>query len=381
MEEKTYIKNIQKELPADNTAGKYKRKVHLDILKIIAIFFVLFNHVNGYMHFLNVPKSSLSYWLTLSNAAFIKTAVPLFFMTSGAMLLRKNEPYDRLIRKRIIYYAVILFIVSAVNYYYRNFTFGTLDLKEFFTKLYSSNIITAYWYLYAYLAYLLALPLLRRMVQSMSNKDFAWLFSIYFVFRALPMLEFILFKGEITLNYNLTTFLTATYIIYPVAGYFIENRLDDILKRFKDGDSKWIIGIITIIIGFAAILISARFCHYYCNTINDWSVSSYEKYINTLVLIPSASIYYIFKMIFDSITIKEKTASIISLVSKCTFGVYLFENVWREKTEFIFTFFNSFSNTYLSYMVYVFCACALGIFVSLVFLSIKKRVTGLIDYD
>jgi surface polysaccharide O-acyltransferase-like enzyme len=64
------------------TAG---RQLHMDILRIIAILFVLYNHTNerGYSLYA-FPSSGILHIFYIVVAALIAVAVPIFFMISGA---------------------------------------------------------------------------------------------------------------------------------------------------------------------------------------------------------------------------------------------------------------------------------------------------------
>ena len=60
-------------------------KVYLDVVKLLAIVLVVFNHSgsNGYKMYLDVAQGPVQH-LLLFASAFVKIAVPLFFMASGA---------------------------------------------------------------------------------------------------------------------------------------------------------------------------------------------------------------------------------------------------------------------------------------------------------
>ena len=62
-----------------------ERKLYLELLRAIAIFLVVLNHNSAYAYYLQVPQ--LPVRLLFSGlSALVKTAVPLFFMISGATL-------------------------------------------------------------------------------------------------------------------------------------------------------------------------------------------------------------------------------------------------------------------------------------------------------
>ena len=74
-----------------NQTGK-ERKLYFDILRIIAITCVVYNHTNeyGYYRYAIVNNQVFS-CLYAALGAFIAIGVPLFFMISGALLLEKEE--------------------------------------------------------------------------------------------------------------------------------------------------------------------------------------------------------------------------------------------------------------------------------------------------
>lgn len=171
-----------------------KRLLHIDVLKIIAIYMVLFNHTGSYGFVLfTIEQYSFWYPFYLFNAIFIKIAVPLFFMTSGALLLGKEESYVDILRKRFLKYFLLLIVGSVVEYLYAclRMNHESISVAYFFKTLYTSKHATAYWYFYAYLAYLLTLPFLRKLAKSLESKDYLWMILLYFVMRALSIFDFL----------------------------------------------------------------------------------------------------------------------------------------------------------------------------------------------
>lgn len=158
------------------------RLVHLDILRILAIFLVAFNHTGdrGYMLFANKTESVL-YFPYMMFSVFCKIAVPIFFMISGALLLPKEESLKQLFQKRVLRMTAVLIMVS-VPYYYLFLRSNGVSVSNFLTYIYGNSATTALWYLYSYIGLLLLLPFLRSMVKGMKQKDFIYLFIGYNVF-------------------------------------------------------------------------------------------------------------------------------------------------------------------------------------------------------
>lgn len=63
--------------------------LHIELIRIIAAYFVIFNHTNkkGFFLFSVYERGSLQYWVYMIFSVFCKISVPLFFMIVGALLL------------------------------------------------------------------------------------------------------------------------------------------------------------------------------------------------------------------------------------------------------------------------------------------------------
>lgn len=96
-----------------------ERIAYIDWLKIIAALMVAMIHTSG-MLYLNNPDGSSSYLLGFWNQELVRPAVPLFFMISGALLLRPG--YDanprKMVRKALKLLALMLiwsFVYALIN--------------------------------------------------------------------------------------------------------------------------------------------------------------------------------------------------------------------------------------------------------------------------
>lgn len=66
--------------------------IHIECIRILAAYFVIFNHTgnDGFFLFAGYDRGSLPYWLYMFISVFCKISVPLFFMIAGALLLKKD---------------------------------------------------------------------------------------------------------------------------------------------------------------------------------------------------------------------------------------------------------------------------------------------------
>lgn len=334
------------------------RKLHIDILRLIAVYMVLFNHTRtyGYMLF-TVSRSSGLYYFYLLNSVFIKAGVPLFLMISGALLLNRNESFRYILIHRFLKYLVVLFFASLCTYLVSN-RFGEyypeLSVRYFLRSFYTNSVATAYWYMYMYLGFILMLPLLRRMAQSMSNRDFRYMFIVYIIIKAWPILDYLLWQGQMYHSSHMSVFFAADYMIYPLAGYFLEHRLPESALSRRNL-------IILALLSMVTLTISCAMTQYHCVTINEWDESSCQNFMPLLTIVPACTLYIYAKKYFTwHKNILPITARILSQLGGVTFGIYLFERIWRHATQRVLYFLLPVLPPLLSCWIWIFCACMLG---------------------
>ena len=75
-------------------------KIHFEVLRLLAIFLVVFNHTKekGFDLY-RYTDSAVIYYAGYSLSILCKVAVPLFFMISGALLIGREESIRDLFKK------------------------------------------------------------------------------------------------------------------------------------------------------------------------------------------------------------------------------------------------------------------------------------------
>ncbi|WP_302757565.1 acyltransferase family protein, partial [Dialister invisus] len=102
-----------------SSESKKGKKLHIEFLRFFCIWLVMFTHTStaGFSLYLLRPESFF-FPFYIAVPFWVKTAVPIFFMISGALLLKKEETISVIFKKRIWRFAQIIFIFSLINYLY-----------------------------------------------------------------------------------------------------------------------------------------------------------------------------------------------------------------------------------------------------------------------
>lgn len=294
------------------TQGKF---LNIEILRILAVLAVIFNHTVGYMSFYNEPLGSAKYWLYQVISIGCKVAVPLFMAISGALLLVKEESCADLFRKRVLRIILAIIIFNLLYVCVDIINGSELTIREAMIFMYTEGLLKYHlWYLPMYMGFLLTLPFLRAMVKNLENKYFIYLIVLAVIFKGIiPSLEFLIWNGKYTLNENINFSWLLNYVIlYPCIGYYLQHRID--IKRCKASlKYLWPVSIFTVII--------TAYVNYKRQLVTGELL--FQDYMMLFTVILCVTIYVSVRVLFENKNISENLVNIICVVGKCTFGIYL----------------------------------------------------------
>lgn len=338
--------------------GKMNRKIHLELLRIIAIILVIFNHTGerGFLLY-TVTSESVLYWIYFFFSIACKIAVPLFWMISGCLLIGKEESIGIIYKKRVLRIVFALVLFSLIHYaipMVKHPEMRIFDVRYFIDRLICTDgFAPAYWYLYAYIGVLLMLPVIQKVAKSMNAKEYIYLFILTLVFRGMiPIAQYLLGKGKISINGRLGEYIFPQNLIYFIAGYYFE-----IIIEKKDLTGKKATKL--LLLGFGAIMISCFATKYMANVTGEYS----ETFYNSLIFIPTVAIFYLGRYLFEQNAdrISDKTAKLITAISGASFGIMLMEDVLRVKTQFVFEFLELYCNPFFACILWVLTAWGCGV--------------------
>lgn len=299
------------------------KSVYIEFIRIIAIFFVIYNHTSemGFSLFASRQPDSFQFWIYMFVSVFCKVAVPLFFAISGALLLGKEESLEKLWKNRIIKMILILILFSIINYLnYCFYTGKPFRIKNLLVSIYDgpSMVNGHLWYLYAYIALLICIPFLRILIQNMQNVHFYYMIAIVLFVNGLSVIEYLLTQGETTLSSDFLEYLwiISDVIVYPCIGYFLHYNVEVKTIQKKTLWMVWLVNLLGIVI--------TCFMTYYVGqlegVINERTT---EKFFNSFVIINCIAMFVTIRYIFEKHEIHDRLNKIILSIGKTTFGIYL----------------------------------------------------------
>lgn len=292
-----------------------KRNLGFDVIRIVAILCVLYNHREAFSYYTIVPTGSVRYCLLVSLSVISRCGPPLFFMISGVLLLDKEESFSTIIKHRLLRIIIAMLVLSIYAKLFWPVAKGLSVFSIFATRL--------NWYLYAYCGYLLMLPILRIIAKNITIKQAKYFLLITIIVYSIEGVFIPLGVGE---NFtNSLTLFGATWgsncwqLTLPLAANLIFKIYRD---KENDVEKKKIVACLALG-SLLTCLISIALMNY--DSVKNDSINC-EQILQHAVLFPSFFLLLEVWAKFETIDIKNNNfVYFIQEVSGATFGIFLVE--------------------------------------------------------
>lgn len=204
-----------------------KRKTSLDIIRILAVFFVVSIHFFLHNGYYGENHNNINMYIMCTMRTVFTTCIPLFLLLSGYLVSKKTlskKYYLGIIRILLIY-----FMSSIACLLFRKYIlFRTIDFKTVFFEIFNFSLAPYSWYIEMYIGLFLIIPFLNIMYNNIQSKRHKKL--LLFTLFAMTTLPTLLNIFTFTTNqawYNPETNSDITKIlpnwwtlIYPFTYYF-----------------------------------------------------------------------------------------------------------------------------------------------------------------
>ena len=285
---------------------KKKHDYAFDLLRIIACILVIVNHT--IQDVLVGNQFGISEIVASGLYCLCKIAVPIFFMISGALLLRREYTYKEVIIKTLRLF-VVLFLFSL--FYYMVPIGHGWDLSHFIEKFANGSIIVPYWYLYTLIGIYLMLPFLQKMIARMEKKDFIYFLSLsLLVVSVFPELGANNPIANLVKGFRIP--IVSLAVGFMVAGYYISNFVD--LKSKKNRNMALVIFVLCLGYEIAMNIFYNR---------RDHTAHFYFDRDSFPTVMMTVCVFYWIKYCYEKVSLPERLLKVLQEIADTTFGIYL----------------------------------------------------------
>lgn len=212
--------------------------------------------------------------------------------------------------KRVSRIAGVLVIFSVIRYFYLCIVENQNGhVEDFLRRFYTQEIFLPYWFLYEYLGILLILPLLRKMVQNLTEQEARILFALIIGWNILNDISTIYLGTGFVLNLHFYSSIS-----YFILGYLMED-CQTLCESKKSG--------LCICIGQSLLATTVLYI-------------LEAAQLESLTMLLTISVYYLLRYIGKkSICNHGVLQRLILWCGSNVFGIYLVEDYLRNATAFI----------------------------------------------
>ena len=350
-----------------------EKRIDIEIMRILAAFCVIFNHTDrGYLLFSCYDSNSLQFWVYLFISASCEFAVPLFFMIAGSLMLnRETGAYGVYLKRKVLRMLLVLVTWSAVYYAVQiSGNLSEMSLTVFLRTLYAERWAGPFWYLYAYLAFLLTVPVLQRIAKALSDREYLYLFGLVFLFSALlPAVEYLLWRGQYHLNSEFdVSWIGAEIFIFPLLGYFLAHRAADFWNH-KRLAILWLLHL-------AAILMSCYLTYLMADAAGELSTGTLQriKIDHSFDLVNALTVFVTCQYFVKKVRIPVSLQNIIRSLGGATFGIFLLHLLVMMLLEKLGAAELCFETLQINYMLCALLYCGLVFAVAYGITQVCKRI-------
>lgn len=283
-----------------------KRIIWIDILRIVGMIGVITIHITkNTIETFGLSGMAKIFFLIICNLC--NFTLPLFVMVSGSLLLSKDICYKEIFVKYIKRMLLVIIFIGGIFAFMEEFYINRrIDVLLFYNVI--NRIITGrlwehMWYLYLIIALYLITPLLRVWCKNSDKRSQQVLLIILFITTVLKYDMSNLFNIDIAFYVPITVGFVFAYLF----GYYLYNN--EISSKMQ---------IILNILGILAVItiILLTYFNIACYLID---------YTSTLSIIVTANVYLLIKKVNIA---SIKICNIISLLGECSFGIYIFHQLF-----------------------------------------------------
>lgn len=302
-----------------------QRVLYFDILNICACLCVVFLHFNS-LTFSYEPTAAWKQSLAVEVLCY--WAVPIFFMLSGATLMKYRERYGtkEFFKKRVLR-TFVPFLFWSVAITVLKIVMGNIDVSswnfyDYFDYIFNTKVEPVYWFFIPLFATYLCMPVLSLLADEKNKKTLWYIVGAAVALNGtIPILSS--FIG-LPWNGNLYVPVFSGYLVFVVLGYLLS--ITDIKKEMRF--FLYALGLLSAVFRY---LVTYRLSISAGETVQK--LFDYTQFHSVFLAI---GVFVLFKQIpWNKMFKNEKGISIIAKISSCSFGIYLIHMLLQRIAVYI----------------------------------------------
>ena len=286
-----------------------KRILAFDVMRVVAAFAVVWQHIGGQGWPDSFPSSEWEARNVI--VSFAQWSVPVFFMISGALFLSPDKPLDikRLYRKNILRIVYAFLFWSAI---YVIYTEGLDNLKIAFVSVLKGP--APFWFLKSMIGIYIFVPVLKAIAENRQIFRYFVMVAVILTFVVSQLLDHIgIFNAQRMILWNeyLDTFgiKSLGVVTYFILGYYLYAYSFGKRVRYA-----------IYVLGVLSFFLSAVGTHYF----SDWMGRPFNLFYDDMhpfTLIEAVAIFLFIKNHADGCPLSIRRYLIV--VSNYSLGIYL----------------------------------------------------------
>lgn len=290
-----------------------EKNYNLELIRIISFISVIVIHVTNYYCRAYGEISQGEYLFSMILDVLARVSVPCFFMITGALLLGREEPLRKHV-KRLYRFLIVLIVWSVVYILWNNLYMKTpYDVRKLLFEPAEPHL----WYLYAMIPIYMVLPFFQVMCKHMNlrmEQAFLVVITLAVIFNYLSSF------GNEEAYYDLPLIGDRVYTYYVFIGYYIYKYRKHVIR-----DQRIPIAIFTICMAMNIGLTWLGTIKYgvHCE--------DFMEYGNPLIALASAMFFmFIIRLKKSEFAPGERAKKIMDLFCGCSFGIYLIHIIFLD---------------------------------------------------
>lgn len=284
--------------------------------RAVACVMVIIIHISGW----NFYQFSEAWWPTNVYDSIARFSVPVFFMISGALLLRKEEPLPDFLRKRAFRIFLPLLFWSVIYLQYFKMLGQGRSHGGWLNTILAGPVEVHLWYLYAIVGLYAFVPMLRKIYLGSSEAEKKYYLILWFLFAVLypTVMKYRNQPASFVEIYHFTNF--TGYVGFFFLGAYLYDRREKLAAAIPD------VGWIALFMGASlATMLSTYWYSVRSGTPNEL----FYNYLSPFVVLASAAVFLI--LLGTRFERSSLPGRIVNAIADNSLGIYCIHLIVLER--------------------------------------------------